>query len=201
MSPPCRIRAPPAPASPMRTTFFFAALLLVAALARSSRRAPSQRDDHRPPLTRGYGHPRRRLAQRRRRAATCRLRLPHWKIVANDRVGRTTDRGDRRARGRPAAPSRRTSSSASAPTTRRRMSRRSAPTWHASCELDRGRTDASSGRRSGATGGRTTRSTTSSARRPNRTDRVRLVEWAAMVRAAPRLARRRRPARQRDGLS
>ena len=84
--------SPPArPASPMRSTLFFAALLLVAALAallvERHRSAPASAV-----VTRGTAT----LVGDSLNVGVERYlpdALPHWTIVANDRVGRTTDEG------------------------------------------------------------------------------------------------------------
>ena len=113
----------------MRTTFFFAALLLVAALAallvERHRSTPTSAV-----ATRGTAT----LVGDSLNVGVERYlpdALPHWKIVANDLVGRTTDEGIAELEaGRPAALAR-TSSSASAPTIPP-MSPASAPTSRAS---------------------------------------------------------------------
>ena len=182
----------------MRTTFFFAALLLVAALAallvERHRSATTSAG-----ATRGTAT----LVGDSLNVGVERY-LPDCPAALEDRRQRPRRphdrRGDRRARGRSAGPLLRTSSSASA-----RTIPPDVPGFRADVarvlELIGPEPLRRSGRRSGATGSRTTRSTTSCATAAAANHRLRLVEWAAMVRGAPRLARRRRPARQRDGLS
>ena len=198
LRPPGRIRPLPAPASPMRSTFFFAVLLVAVGArcaarrrvsAASRRTAVGRRARPRSSATRSTSGS----------SATSADALPGWRIVANDRVGRSTPEGIDGARGRPARRSPPTSSSASARTTRRRR-RRVSRRCRSRCRRSSGLTAASSGRRSGATGPERRLQ-----RRPARRGRREPAPAARRMGRAwsrsTRLARGRRPARQRDRLS